>query len=56
MSTASKSDGLVVFEVWASQVKQKTFMNERLGAAMAQAGAPLPTRSEWFSLVSQMSS
>ena len=56
MSTASKSDGLVVFEVWESRAKQETFMNERLDAAMAQAGAPLPTRSEWFSLVGQMSS
>jgi len=53
---ASKSDGMVIFEVWESQAKQETFMIQRLGPAMAQAGVPQPTRVEWFSLVGQMSS
>jgi hypothetical protein len=30
-STPSKSDGLVVFEVWESRAKQATLMNEPLG-------------------------
>jgi hypothetical protein len=51
---ASKDGGLVVFEVWESQAKQEAFMNERLGAALAQAGAPAPSRIEWFSVEGQM--
>jgi hypothetical protein len=51
---ASKDGGLVVFEVWESQAKQEAFMNTRLGAALAEGGAPAPSRVEWFSVEGQM--
>jgi hypothetical protein len=44
---------LVVFEVWESKAKQEAFMNERLGAALAQAGAPAPSRMEWLEVLGQ---
>ncbi len=50
---ASKEGGLLVFEVWESKAKQEAFMNERLGAALAQANAPEPSRVEWFSVEGQ---
>ena len=46
---------VVVFEVWESKAKQEAFMNERLGAALAQAGAPAPTRVEWLEVLGQFS-
>ncbi len=51
---ASKDGGLVVFEVWESQAKQEAFMSGRLGAALAEASAPPPSRVEWFSVEGQM--
>jgi hypothetical protein len=46
-------DTLLVFEVWESKAKQEAFMNERLGAALAQAGAPAPSRMEWLEVLGQ---
>jgi hypothetical protein len=46
-------DRLLVFEVWESKAKQEAFMNERLGAALAQAGAPAPSRMEWLEVLGQ---
>ena len=46
-------NSLVVFEVWESKAKQEAFMNERLGAALTQAGAPAPTRVEWLNVLGQ---
>jgi hypothetical protein len=52
---ASKDgNSLVVFEVWESQAHQEAFMNTRLGAALAEAGAPAPSRVEWFAVEGQM--
>jgi hypothetical protein len=42
-----KQDGWVVLEVWESQAQQEAFMNERLGAALAEGGAGAPARVEW---------
>jgi hypothetical protein len=54
---ASKDgNSLLVFEVWETQAHQEAFMNTRLGAALAQAGAPEPTRVEWFAVEGQMPS
>jgi hypothetical protein len=39
---------VIVFEVWESKATQEAYMNERLGAALAQAGAPAPNRMEWL--------
>ena len=50
---ASSDGSLVVLEVWESKAKQEAFMNERLGAALAQAGAPAPSRVEWLSILGQ---
>jgi hypothetical protein len=44
---------LLVFEVWESKAQQEAFMNSRLGAALAQAGAPAPTRVEWLEVLGQ---
>lgn len=51
----ASSDGtsLLVFEVWESKAKQEAFMDERLGAALAQAGAPAPKRVEWLGILGQ---
>ena len=48
-----EGDAFVVFEVWESKAHQEEFMNSRLGPALAQAGAPQPTRVEWFSVIGQ---
>jgi hypothetical protein len=48
-----QGDSFVVFEVWESQAQQEAFMNSRLGPALGQAGAPDPTRVEWFSVIGQ---
>jgi heme-degrading monooxygenase HmoA len=41
-------DTFVVFEVWESRAAQQAFMDSRLGAALAKAGVPEPSRFEWF--------
>jgi hypothetical protein len=38
----------VVFEVWDSKDDQQAFMQSRLGASLAKAGVPEPSRFEWF--------
>jgi hypothetical protein len=45
---SSGSGKLVVFEVWESQAHQQAFMDNRLGPALHEAGAPQPDRVEWF--------
>lgn len=41
----------MVFEVWASKDAQQAFMEERLGAALADAGVTgPPARVEWLEL------
>lgn len=50
---ATSETGLIVVEVWESQAAQAAFMNSRLGAALAEAGMPQPTRMEWMSLAGQ---
>jgi hypothetical protein len=51
---ASKDgNSLLVFEVWESQAHQEAFMNTRLGAALAEANAPEPSRVEWFAVEGQ---
>jgi hypothetical protein len=52
-TAAREGDNLVVFEVWESKAHQEAFMNDRLGPALGQAGAPAPTRVEWFSVIGQ---
>lgn len=44
---------LIVVEVWESQAAQEKFMAERLGPALGQAGAPEPSRVQWFSLLGE---
>jgi hypothetical protein len=44
---------LVVVEVWESKADQEEFMNGRLGAALAEAKVPAPTRVEWFTLAGE---
>ena len=41
-------DKLVVVEAWESQADQQRFMDSTLGPALKEAGAPAPTRLEWF--------
>jgi hypothetical protein len=48
-----EGDAFMVFEVWESKAHQEAFMNSRLGPALAQAGAPQPTRVEWFTVIGQ---
>jgi hypothetical protein len=43
--------GLVVMEVWESQAEQATFMTERLGLALTEAGVPAPIRVTWFDVL-----
>jgi hypothetical protein len=45
------SDGFAVLEVWDTKEQQETFMNDRLGAALAAGGAPQPDRMEWVELL-----
>lgn len=47
--------GLLVFEVWASKGDQERFLNERLGPALHEAGAPDPSRMEWLGLLAATS-
>ena len=51
--TGSSTDGggLVVFEVWDSKADQEAFMQDRLGPALHEAGAPQPKRIEWFEVL-----
>ena len=44
---------LIVVEVWDSQAAQEKFMADRLGPALGQAGAPQPSRVQWFSLLGE---
>jgi hypothetical protein len=46
----AKEGGFVVFEVWASKGDQERFLNDRLGPALHDAGAPDPSRMEWLDL------
>lgn len=46
-------DKLVVCEVWDSKADQEKFM-ERLGAALAEANVPPPSRVDWFNLAGHM--
>jgi hypothetical protein len=44
----STDDGkFVVFELWESRQAQETFMEQRLGPALAEAGIPPPARLTW---------
>ena len=54
-SHAAGLDGssFIVIEVWESQAAQEKFMAERLGPALGQAGAPEPTRVQWFNLLGE---
>jgi hypothetical protein len=48
---AAKPGGWVVFEIWDSKESQESFMNNRLGGALAQAGIEgPPARVEWLEL------
>lgn len=50
-TAAAGPNGLVVIEVWESQAAQAAFMAQ-LGPAIAEVGAPEPTRMEWRPLLS----
>ena len=43
---------LVVNEVWNSKQDQESFLANRLGPALADAGVGNPSRLEWFSVIS----
>jgi hypothetical protein len=46
------ASALTVIEVWASRDDQASFMNERLGRALQEAGVTTaPSRVEWIDLV-----
>ena len=48
-SAASKPDGFVIYELWASKEDQERFMDERLGKAMQEGGVEgPPARTEWL--------
>jgi len=47
----TEGGGFVVMEVWESQAANEKFMAGRLGAALAQAGVPAPSRVTWSSLL-----
>ncbi|WP_395659000.1 hypothetical protein [Nocardioides sp.] len=47
---AATADGLLVLEVWDSREAAGEFLSSRLGAALAEAGVPEPSRREWMSL------
>jgi hypothetical protein len=49
-TAAASGDGLLVMELWDSQDAATEFLTSRLGAALAQAGVPEPTRMEWLTL------
>jgi len=51
----AKPGGWLVFEVWTSRQAQEQFMNERLGRALQEGGAPPPTRVEWVDLAAHLS-
>jgi hypothetical protein len=41
--------GLIVFELWSSRAEQESFLADRLGPALAQAGIEgPPKRMEWI--------
>ena len=46
-------ESLIVVEVWESKAAQEKFMAERLGPALHEAGAPQPSRVQWFSFLGQ---
>jgi hypothetical protein len=55
-TSAEKSGGLVVFEVWESKDVQERWLNEQLRPALAAAGVTTPpTRVEWLEVVAQAS-
>ncbi len=47
----SDSGTFVVTEVWATRADQERFMSGRLGAALAAAGIPAPSRLTWVPLL-----
>lgn len=48
-SAATKSGGLVVYEIWSSQEAQERFMEDRLGKALQSGGIEgPPSRMEWL--------
>lgn len=48
-----EGSSFIVVEVWDSQAAQEKFMADRLGPALGQAGAPEPTRVQWFNLLGE---
>ncbi len=42
---------IAVTEIWDSVKDQEAFLADKLGAALAAAGAPAPTRNEWYTLL-----
>jgi hypothetical protein len=50
-SAGRTATGWTVIEVWNSRADQEKFMNERLGAALHEAGVSAPpTKADWTSL------
>jgi hypothetical protein len=48
---AEAPGGFVVFEIWDSKESQGRFMDDRLGAALQQAGVSgPPKRAEWLEI------
>ncbi|MDT7547914.1 MAG: hypothetical protein QOE84_308 [Actinomycetota bacterium] len=48
---AGDAGSLLVFEVWDSKDAHASWMESRLGPALAQVGVKEPTRLEWLSVV-----
>ena len=42
---------IAVTEIWDTVEDQEAFLADKLGAALAAAGAPAPTRNEWYTLL-----
>jgi hypothetical protein len=47
--------GFFVSEIWDSPEQQAAFMEERLGAALAEVGVPAPSRVTWAEVVAHHS-
>jgi hypothetical protein len=48
-TAATKSGGMVIYEIWASQADQERFMESRLGRALQEGGVEgPPSRMEWL--------
>ena len=43
----------IVVEVWESRAANEKFFADRLGPALGKAGAPDPSRIQWFSLLGE---